>query len=93
MSFLNLLFLLYLIMGFTTIVAFAIDKMAAQRGQRRIAERTLHSLEWAGGWLGALIGLHLLRHKRSKASYTRVLYTISAVHISLTLVALYLRFR
>ena len=93
MSLLNVLFLLYLIMGFTTIVAFAVDKMAAQRGQYRIAERTLHGLELGGGWLGALIGLHLLRHKRSKASYTRVLYAISAAHIVLTLVALYLRFR
>ena len=93
MSLLSILFLIYLIVGFTTIVTFAIDKMAAQRGQRRIPERTLHTLELAGGWVGGLIGLHLLRHKRSKSSYTRVLYMISALHISLIIIALYLHLK
>ena len=83
MSLFKILFLLYFLLGLVTIAAFAVDKMAAIRGKRRIPERTLHGLEWAGGWLGALIGLHLLRHKRSKSSYTSVLYMISAVHILL----------
>ena len=83
MSLLKILFILYLVLGVVTIAAFAIDKMAAIRGKRRILERTLHGLEWAGGWFGALIALHLLRHKRRKSSYTSVLYMISAVHIVL----------
>ena len=80
MNLFSVIGLIYLIMSFTTILAFAVDKMAAQRNQRRIPERVLHSLEWAGGWLGGLIGLHLLRHKRRKSSYTRVLYMISVIH-------------
>jgi uncharacterized membrane protein YsdA (DUF1294 family) len=83
MNLLKMLFLLYVGAGLVTLAAFAIDKMAAIRGKRRIPERTLHGLEWAGGWLGALIGLHLLRHKRRKSSYTSVLYKISIVHILL----------
>lgn len=73
----------YLSMSILTALAFGIDKMAAKQGYRRISERTLHTLEFCCGWPGALVALHLFKHKRRKESYTRVLYAISALHLLL----------
>ena len=70
----------YLLMSAWTLLMFALDKRAAQLNQRRVPEKKLHQLELYGGWPGALIGLHLVRHKRRKTEYTRVLYRICALH-------------
>ena len=70
----------YALMSAVTYIAFAIDKGRAERGEWRIPERVLHSLEALGGWPGALYALDALRHKRQKTSYTMVLYGISALH-------------
>ena len=75
-----LIFLVYFLMSAWTLLTFALDKRAAQLNDRRVPEKKLHQLEMMGGWVGALIGLHLLRHKRRKAEYTRILYAISALH-------------
>ena len=83
MNFWIILLIFYSVMSGVTILAFAVDKMAAQRNSRRISERTLHLLEFSLGWPGALIALHLVRHKRQKSSYTNILYIISAFHILL----------
>ena len=83
MSFWIVFLILYCVMSGVTLLAFAVDKMAAQRNTRRIPERTLHLLELCLGWPGALIALHLVRHKRQKSSYTNILYMISAFHILL----------
>jgi uncharacterized membrane protein YsdA (DUF1294 family) len=72
--------IVYFLMSAWTLLMFAFDKRAARLDQRRVPEKKLHQLEMWGGWPGALIGLHLVRHKRRKSEYTRVLYTISALH-------------
>ncbi len=64
-----------------TVAYFGWDKRAAIRKQRRVPERTLHRLEWAGGWPGALVGMRVFRHKRSKPAYRRVLFAVVAVHL------------
>jgi uncharacterized membrane protein YsdA (DUF1294 family) len=79
---LNLTLSIYLIMSVVAIAAFAIDKQAAERGERRTPERTLHTIEALGGWPGALIALDLLKHKRQKMSYKITLYLISALHVA-----------
>ena len=44
---------------------FAWDKRKAQRGQRRIAEQTLHLATLPGAWAAMV----LLRHKNRKAAF------------------------
>lgn len=47
---------IYGVMSTVTLIAYAVDKRAAVRGRWRIAERTLHVLEFSCGWPGAFIG-------------------------------------
>lgn len=60
---------LYLAGSVITFVAYAIDKSAAQRGAWRTSENTLHLLSFAGGWPGALLAQHYLRHKSAKYEF------------------------
>lgn len=65
---------LYAVMSLATFVAYAVDKSAARAGRRRTPERTLLLLGLAGGWPGALLAQHWLRHKSSKAAFLRVFW-------------------
>lgn len=60
---------LYLLASVIAFIAYALDKSAAQRDQRRTRESTLHLLALIGGWPGALAAQRLLRHKSSKPSF------------------------
>ena len=77
----------YLVASAVTFTAYALDKSAARRGARRIAESTLHALSFAGGWPGALLGQQLLRHKSSKHEF-RQLFWATVVFNCVALVAL-----
>lgn len=70
----------YVIVGLVTFLAFGWDKRCAERGQRRIPERTLHALELLGGWPGALLAMQTFRHKRKKPRYFVVTYAIACGH-------------
>ena len=48
---------------------FAWDKRKAQRGQRRIAEKTLHLATLPGAAPGAWAAMLLLHHKNRKAAF------------------------
>jgi uncharacterized membrane protein YsdA (DUF1294 family) len=48
---------------------FVWDKRQAQRGQRRIAEKTLHLATLPGAAPGAWAAIWLLRHKNRKAAF------------------------
>lgn len=52
-----------------TFSLYGYDKMQARNRQRRIKESTLHTLEFLGGWPGALAGQHYFQHKTSKTSF------------------------
>ena len=52
-----------------TFIAYAIDKSAARQDKWRIPEAHLHLLAVIGGWPGALIAQHVLRHKTRKPSF------------------------
>jgi uncharacterized membrane protein YsdA (DUF1294 family) len=84
---------LYGVMSAVTFVAFAVDKRAAGRGRRRVPERTLHTLELLGGWPGAALGVHLLRHKSSKRTYLVVFWAIGLLHALAWGAGIYLRAR
>jgi uncharacterized membrane protein YsdA (DUF1294 family) len=51
---------------------FFLDKRKAQRGQRRISEKTLHLATLAGAAPGAWAAIFLLHHKNRKAAFWRI---------------------
>lgn len=55
-----------------TYLAYALDKRAAQRGEWRTREATLHLLSLLGGWPGALIAQAVFRHKTRKVAFQAV---------------------
>jgi uncharacterized membrane protein YsdA (DUF1294 family) len=72
----------YAVASVITFAAYGLDKSAAARGGRRISERTLHVLAFAGGWPGALAGQRVFRHKTQKLSFRVVLWAIVALHVA-----------
>ena len=59
------------LMNLVTFIVYAYDKHIAQqnRGKRRVPERTLILLSFLGGFLGALLGMFLCRHKTKHAKF------------------------
>jgi uncharacterized membrane protein YsdA (DUF1294 family)/cold shock CspA family protein len=68
--------LIYLGASVIAILAYAIDKSAAQRNQWRISEYMLNIIALLGGWPGALVAQRLFRHKISKKSFQVVFWII-----------------
>lgn len=56
------------------------DKSSAQQNRQRISENTLHLVELAGGWPGALLAQQAFRHKTRKVSYQLLFWIIVASH-------------
>jgi uncharacterized membrane protein YsdA (DUF1294 family) len=61
-----------------TFLVYSFDKNAAQRGQWRTQENTLHLLSALGGWPGAWLAQQMLRHKTRKTTF-QVAYWFSVV--------------
>lgn len=59
------------------------DKEAAQLGNRRVPEQTLHLLAFFGGWPAAWLAQQRLRHKTQKTSFLRVYRLTIIFHILL----------
>ena len=71
----------YMAAAVVTFLAFALDKRVARLGASRIRERTLHILELAGGWPGAILAQFVLRHKNRKPTFFLVTWLIAAAHL------------
>lgn len=56
------------------------DKQSAVDGEWRIPEAMLHFVELIGGWPGAFLAQHIVRHKISKTSYQVVFWGIVMIH-------------
>ncbi|OLU27808.1 cold-shock protein [Pseudomonas sp. PA15(2017)] len=56
------------------------DKNSAQGGRQRTPKNTLHLVELAGGWPGALLAQQTFRHKTRKVSYQLIFWAIVALH-------------
>jgi len=76
----QLVLVAYVAMSALAFVLYAVDKRRAARGQWRIPEATLHTVEVLGGWPGAVVAQHLLRHKRQKSAYVLVFWLIVMIH-------------
>ena len=59
------------------------DKLKAKRGAWRIPEATLMGVAAIGGSVGALLGMHLFRHKTRHAKFTVGIPLILALQIVL----------
>lgn len=75
-----LLFLYAAGISTATYVMYAQDKKAAQAGQWRIQELTLHLMSLCGGWPGAWWARQRLRHKSAKKSFSIVFWGIVALY-------------
>jgi uncharacterized membrane protein YsdA (DUF1294 family) len=64
----------YLALSLITFFAYALDKSAARKGAWRTKESTLHLLSLLGGWPGALVAQHKLRHKSRKEEFRVVFW-------------------
>jgi uncharacterized membrane protein YsdA (DUF1294 family) len=60
---------LYLAASVAAVIAYRVDKSAAQTGRWRIPESTLHLLTLMGGWPGALVAQRVFHHKSRKLSF------------------------
>jgi len=71
-------FILYYIISINIVAFFiyALDKHKAIKDYSRISERTLLSLAFLGGFVGAFISMVTFRHKVSKTSFMLKYYAI-----------------
>jgi uncharacterized membrane protein YsdA (DUF1294 family)/cold shock CspA family protein len=72
------IFALYMGVSLLTFILYAIDKSAAQKGQWRTQENTLHFFSLVGGWPGAMVAQQKLRHKSKKQPF-RFIYWVTVV--------------
>ncbi len=80
-------FMLFLVfhlvsINLTTMVAYYVDKRAAIRHTWRVPENTLHTLEFLGGWPGALMAQKLFRHKTVKKSFRAIFWLMIVMEFS-----------
>ena len=73
---------MYLLMSLIAFIAYAMDKSAAQNGQWRIQESTLHLLSLIGGWPGAYIAPKKLRHKSIKKALINVYWVTVLLNLA-----------
>lgn len=69
---------LMLVLSVVAYLMYRFDKLAAVRSERRVPESTLHLVSLIGGWPGALIARHVLRHKTRKQPF-RTAYWLTVV--------------
>ncbi len=85
--------LLILIFNILCFSLFALDKYKARRGQRRIAEKTLHLATLPGAAPGAWLAIFLLHHKNRKAAFWAVTLLLTLGQLAFFYVAVLPRLR
>lgn len=73
------------IMNVMTYWFYAQDKEAAQNGNRRVPENTLHVLAFLGGWPSAWLAQQRLRHKTQKQPFRKIYFCTILLNILLIL--------
>jgi len=64
-----------------TFLTYGYDKLMAESGASRVPERVLLTLAFAGGTVGALLGMRLFHHKTNKESFLERFWLVVAVQI------------
>ncbi len=73
-----------------TLVVYGADKLAARKAWRRVPELTLLVFGLVGGWIGAILGQQLFRHKTQKQPF-RTYFAVSVIlNLAVVLGAAYL---
>ena len=72
----------YAILGIITYAMYAKDKAAAQSGDWRTPESTLHLLSALGGWVGAMVAQTYLRHKSQKPDFRMAYYLTVVINMA-----------
>ena len=75
-----------LVISLVTFLTYGYDKLIAGSGRTRVPERMLLALAFAGGTLGALVGMWLFRHKTAKASFRLKFWLVVAAQIAVLVV-------
>ena len=65
-----------------TFVLFGMDKWSAAGGTWRTSEKTLWLFSLFGGSIGALLAMHVFRHKTKKGSFQFVMALILAIQVA-----------
>lgn len=73
----------FVFINFVTIIAYGIDKRAAVRGEWRVPEMRLHTLELLGGWPGAYAAQKIFKHKTKKKSFRAMFWLMLAFQIAI----------
>ncbi|MBO5183052.1 MAG: DUF1294 domain-containing protein [Bacilli bacterium] len=58
-----------IIINIITLITYKIDKQKSKENKRRISEKTLITLAFIGGALGAHIGMYTFHHKTKKIKF------------------------
>ncbi|NHC03784.1 DUF1294 domain-containing protein [Acinetobacter sp. 187] len=81
----SMLLLVISIINAITYWMYAQDKEAAQLGNRRVPENTLHLLSFLGGWPAAWLVQQRLRHKTQKQPFRKIYFCTIVFNILLIL--------
>ncbi len=63
------LFLYLLVLNVIGFVMFGVDKFKAKKDLWRISEKALFGVALCGGVVGAMVGMHVFRHKTKHTSF------------------------
>jgi Predicted membrane protein len=80
----------FLLANVVTMAVYGMDKLAARKAWRRVPEATLLLFGAVGGWLGAIFGQQLFRHKTQKQPFKT--YFMLSVVLNVVVVAGAFRF-
>lgn len=72
----------YVALGVVTYLTYAKDKAAAQNGDWRTPEMTLHIMSALGGWVGAMVAQTYLRHKSQKPEFRMAYYLTVVINMA-----------
>ncbi len=73
---------IYVGMGTVSVIAYWLDKRAANAGAWRTPEATLHGIDLCGGIVGGLLAQAALHHKTAKPDYAFVTFGIVFIHFA-----------